>query len=183
MEINLSILTILLGLFMSITSIWVMMKPDQSAKLVARFPRATGVGYFLVFLSTAWFLYYFQLENIADYAPLKPYMMMAFIALAVLVCVYVSDFLAVRGLALLLMLLCKLMLDSARWSTLPWHLMIVVWAYIMIIVSFWLTLSPWRMRDYIQWLTASRSRLMSMAGTKLAFGLFLIVLVALSHSF
>ena len=51
-----------------------------------------------------------------------------------------------------------------------------VWGYAIVIVSMWLIISPWRMRDIIDWMTAEPRRLVFKSGFRLLFGLLLIVL-------
>jgi hypothetical protein len=70
---------------------------------------------------------------------------------------YVRDFLAVRGAALVMLLLAKLMVETARWVDTQWRLVIVIWAYGLVVGGMWFTISPWRMRDLIQW-AIKRSR-------------------------
>jgi hypothetical protein len=103
-------------------------------------------------------------------------MYVGFGALGVLTCVFVSDFLAVRGLAIVLMLLAKLMLDTQRWVESDWRLVIAVWAYALVLAGMWLTISPWRLRDLIDWSTATEGRIRLLSGLRLAFGLFVLVL-------
>ena len=130
----------------------------------------------MIAVATVWFLLLLKGESIADFAPYKPYMYLGFSLLGVLTCVYVTDFLAVRGLAVVLLLLGKLMLDTQRWVESDWRLVIAVWAYVLVIAGMWLTISPWRLRDLIQWSTANAGRMRLLNGIRLAFGLLLIVL-------
>jgi multisubunit Na+/H+ antiporter MnhB subunit len=70
----------------------------------------------------------------------------------------------------------KLMVDSARWVDSDWRLVMVVWAYVLIIVGMWLTVSPWRMRDFIEYNTATPQRTRVLSAMRLAFGVFVAVL-------
>ena len=104
--------------------------------------------------------------------------MVAFAAIGVGACIYVQDFLAVRGLAVVFLLLAKLMVDSGR-PMLPvthWTLVIQTWAYLLVVVGIWLTISPWRLRDFLNWATASEKRVRIGSVVRLAFGLFVVVL-------
>jgi hypothetical protein len=90
----------------------------------------------------------------------------------------VRDFLAVRGLAVVLLLLAKLMVDTGR-PVLPqthWVLVIQGWAYLLVIAGIWFTISPWRLRDLLHWGTANEKRLKTGCALRLAFGLFVAVL-------
>jgi hypothetical protein len=45
----------------------------------------------------------------------------------------------------------------------------------------WLTISPWRLRDLIDWATASESRTRLVSGLRLAFGVFVLVLAVTAY--
>lgn len=176
MKLSLSLLAVLLGTAVSLPSLYCIVNPAGMTAAARRFPRSLPWGYALMALGTAWFLYYFKDESVSDFAVYKPYMFAGFVLTAVLTCLYVTDFLAVRGLAIVLLLLGKLMVDTARWAESTWSLVIVSWAYILIVAGIWFTVSPWRLRDLIHWATANESRARIFAGFRLAFGLLVIVL-------
>jgi hypothetical protein len=75
-----------------------------------------------------------------------------------------------------MLVVAKLMVDSARWVDTPWRLVIIVWAYAWVIAGMWFTISPWRMRDVIRWVTATPQRLRLISALRLGFGVFVIVL-------
>ena len=86
------------------------------------------------------------------------------------------DFLAVRGLAIVLMLIAKVIVDSANQLETPWRLVMTVLAYIWAIASMWFTVSPWRMRDLLDWVTATDARTRLKCGIGCAVGVLLITL-------
>jgi hypothetical protein len=173
---KLALLSTVLGLGVSAPQIYILAKPELAAQAVRKFPRSLVWGYILMGLGTAWFLWNLSLESVADFAPFKPYMYAGFAIAGVLTCIYVQDFLAVRGIALVMMLLAKLMVDVARWSETPWRLIIVGWAYVLACIGIWLTVSPWRLRDLINWATENHTRLRFFSVVRLVFGLFVLIL-------
>lgn len=173
---TLSKLAIILGFGFGLPQIYGLIQPAAFREAVRKFPRSLSWGYALMALGTVWFLMYLKEESIADFSAFKPYMMGGFAALGVGTCIYVSDFLAVRGLAIVLMLLAKLMVDTARWADTEWRLVIVVWAYVFVFAGMWLTISPWRLRNAIDWNTATEQRIRIGSGIRLAFGLFVAIL-------
>ena len=54
--------------------------------------------------------------------------------------------------------------------------MIVTWAYALVVAGMWFTISPWRLRDLLNWATATDTRIRVGSGVRLAFGLFVAVL-------
>ena len=176
--LKLSTLAIILGLGMGLPQIYGLMKPAAFGAAVRKFPRSLAWGYFLTLLGTAWFLFNLSQESIADFATYKNILFGGFAAVGIGTCIFVQDFLAVRGLAIVLMLLAKLMVDTGRphLEDTYWVLVIQTWAYILVIAGIWFTVSPWRLRDMLNWGTANEKRIKLWCGARLAFGLLVAVL-------
>jgi hypothetical protein len=173
---KLSTLTVLLGLLFVLPQLYAVAKPSAFGAAMRKFPRSQGWGFLLMGLGTAWFLFNVNNESISDFAKYKNLMLIGFGAVGVCTCIFVRDFLAVRGLAVVLLLLSKYMLDTARWYDSEWRLVIAVLAYLWIIAGMWFTISPWRLRDLIQWATANETRLRLLSAVRLVLGAFLIIL-------
>lgn len=173
---KLSTLTVGLGMIFSLPQVFALLKPAQFAAAARKFPRSEICGYVLMGLGTLWFLSNLNAESISDFADYKKYMLPGFGLLGLATCVFVRDFLAVRGLAVVLLLLAKLTLDTARWHDSQWRLVLATWAYLWILAAMWFTISPWRLRDLIHWHTATEQRIRVGSALRLAFGLFIVVL-------
>jgi hypothetical protein len=175
---RLSLLSILLGLGMSVPQIYGLTKPTQFAAAARKFPRNLPVGVILMLLGTAWFAWNVNIEPVADFSAFKPYLLGGFIAVGILACIYVQDFLAVRGLAILMLLLAKLMVDTGRphLGESPFVLVIQVWAYLLVIAGVWFTVTPWRLRDLLNWATATEDRIRIGCRIRLAFAVFVLLL-------
>ena len=175
---KLSTLAILLGLGFGLPQIYGLLKPAKFREAVRKFPRNEPWGYALMLLGTAWFLWNLKNENIADFASYKSLLLAGFALVGIATCVFVRDFLAVRGLAVVFLLLAKLMVDTGRpgLGDSSWVLVIQTWAYVLVFAGMWFTISPWRMRDLIQWGTATDQRVRVGSGLRLAFGLFVAIL-------
>mgnify|MGYP000054777949 CR=1 FL=1 len=173
-QLSLASLSIILGLGYLVPQIYGLAKPGDFREKLRSFPRSNSWGYLLVTIATLWFLRTVQQEDISDFANYKKFMLIGFGALGVASCIYVKDFLAVRGYAVLLLLLAKLMVETARWVDSDWRLVIVTWAYIWALGGMWFTISPWRVRDIILWTTATESRMRFICGIRGAFGLLVI---------
>ncbi len=171
---TLSNLCIVLGLGVAVPQLYGLGNPAGFRDALRKFPRHTRIGYVLITIATAWFLWHLKQENIADFAAFKPMMYAGFTALGLGTCIFLKDFLAVRGLALVLMLLAKLVLDTQRLHDSNWRWVLGVLAYAWIVAGIWFTVSPWRCRDIIEWMTASETRVKVVCALRLA----LAVLVA-----
>jgi hypothetical protein len=177
-EMKLSYLTILLGVVMGLPQVYGLLKPAGLAAAARKFPRSLPAGVVLMLLATAWFAWNVNVEPIADFSAFKPYMLGAFIAVGILSCIFVRDFLAVRGLAVLMLLLAKLMLDTGRphLGESPWVLVIQGWAYLFAVLGIWFTVTPWRLRDLINWATASEGRTRFLSLIRLGFAACILTL-------
>jgi hypothetical protein len=175
---KLSILSILLGAGMSVPQIYGLTKPAQFAAAARKFPRNLPAGIALMLLATAGFVWNVNNEPIADFSAYKPAMMFGFAAVGVLSCVFVQDFLAVRGLAVMMLLLAKLMVDTGRphLGQSPWVLVIQIWAYFLVVAGIWFTITPWKLRDVLNWATANESRIIAGSSIRLAFAVFVMLL-------
>ena len=178
MTLKLSTLAIVMGLGMGLPQIIGIVNPQKFAISVRKFPRHVPIGIALMFLGTAWFIWNLSQESISDFAAFKTPMMLAFAAIGLGACVFVQDFLAVRGLAVVFLLLAKLMTDMGRpmLHQTHWVLVIQAWGYLLAVAGMWLTISPWRLRDLLNWATANEKRVRVGSAVRLSFGLFVAAL-------
>lgn len=176
--VKLSTLAIVLGLGLGLPQIYGFMNPGRFAAAVRRFPRSLPWGYALMLLGTAWFIYNLSQESISDFAAYKNILFAGFAAVGIGSCIYVQDFLAVRGLAVVFLLLAKLMVDTGRPHLADSALVLITqsWAYLLVLAGIWLTVSPWRLRDFLNWATANEKRIKIGCTIRLAFGLLVAVL-------
>lgn len=178
---KLTILATLLGLAYALPQIFGLLKPTEFAAALRKFPRSEKWGLILMPLGTIWFLYNLKTDDIADFAAFKPVMFLGFAVIGFGACVFVKDFLAVRGLAVVVLLLANLVLDTACWVDTQWRLILSFWSYAWIILAIWFTISPWRLRDYLGWLTTSNGRVRAICGLRLVFGLTLVVVALTAY--
>ena len=178
MNLKLSTLAILLGAGMSLPQIYGLARPARFAAAAKKFPRSLPSGIVFMLLGTAWFLWNVSNEPIADFSAYKPVMLTAFAAVGLLSCIFVQDFLAVRGLAVVMLLLAKLMVDIGRLhlAETHWVLVIQVWAYALIVGGICLTVNPWRLRDLLNWATANENRVRIGSALRLGFAVFVLIL-------
>lgn len=177
-SMKLSLLSILLGLGLAAPQIYALVKPAGFAAAARKFPRHLPTGIFLMLLGTVWFVWNVKIEPIADFEAIKKYMMVAFALVGVGACFFVQDFLAVRGLAVIFLLLGKVMVDTGRphLAETPWVLLIQTWAYVLVLAGIWFTVSPWRLRDFLNWATANEKRIRLGSALRLAFAVLVVTL-------
>lgn len=173
---TLSTLSIVLGLGLALPQIYGIINPSAFRSKLIPFPRSLSWGYPLITLATLWFLYLVANEQVADFAAYKNLMLIGFAALGIGTAIYLSDFLAARALAVLLLLAAKLLLGRLWDTESSWRLVISVWAYVWVIAGMWIAISPWRLRDWIEWMVKTDKRIRALCGFRLAFFLFVSIL-------
>lgn len=176
MSIKLSTLSICLGLLIAIVNLFGVVKPTEFGAAARKFPRSIPVGYILTLAGTAWFMWNVSHESLADFEKLKPVLFTLFIGVGLGTCFFVQDFLAVRGVSVILLLLGKLMVDAERRERSDWRLVIAFWAYGLVVAGMWFTVSPWRLRDLLYWATANEKRIRIGSAMRAAFGIFVAAL-------
>src|SRR5438132_4462844 len=137
LHLKLSTLAVILGFLFAILNGYGVLRPGAFAAAARKFPRYTPVGYVLMLVSTIWFVANVSHEAIADFANFKPALYALFVAVGIGSCLFVRDFLPVRGLAVFVLLLSQLMVDSARWVETSWRLVITTWAYVWVLAGIW----------------------------------------------
>jgi hypothetical protein len=143
------------------------------------FPRSQGATVLLFGAASAWFLYRVWNLSMADFGEFRTMLFVFFAAVALLSFYYVPDFLAVRGLAGLLLLAALPLLDAAYMHyELPQRLLLVGFVYLCIFLALWLGAQPYRMRDFLEWLYRQPARPRALGGALLAYGLALCAVAA-----
>lgn len=175
---ELSKLTLILGAVAVAGGTAGLVKTEGLIAFLKGFPRSVPVGAGLTLVSTLWFVYNLSQENIADFAAFKDKLLLGFAALGILTCVYVRDYLGSRGLALFLLLLANEMVNAARWEETPWRLVITTMGYLMAIAGMWFTISPWRVRDLIDWAVTTPDKVKRLSMARIGVGVGLLALGA-----
>jgi len=139
-------------------------------------PRSQTATWLFFGTGSAWFLYNIWHLSPADFGDyhLPLFVVFAFIAALAFRCV--PDFLAVRGLAIL-MLLAAMPLLMAGYMNFdhPQVYFQKALVYVGIVLAIWLGAQPWRMRDFLQWLFARTERTRLVGGVLAAYGILLTV--------
>lgn len=150
--------------------------------LARSFPRSQRSAYLTMGLGAVWTLYRITQLGEADFGDYRTPIFVGFAILAVLVFRYVPDFLSVRGLCVLLLLSGDVVLTAAymRYEE-PGRLFLVALVYLLIGLSLYLTVSPFRMRDFFLWLFARAHRARIVGAIVGVYGLVLMG-VALNYA-
>jgi hypothetical protein len=141
------------------------------------FPRSVPATYIFFGGGSLWFLFEVWHLSAADFGDYRTALTIGFAAIALLSFKCVPDFLAVRGLAIIVLLGCfpLLMAGYLRWDH-PQIYFQKAFLFVPIILAIWLGAQPWRLRDFFEWLFARRERSRLLGGVVAGYGLLLTVL-------
>lgn len=143
---------------------------------VRSFPRSQRAAWVLFGAGAAWFLYIVTQLTESDFGNYKLVLFIAFAAIAILSFKLVPDFLAVRGLAVLILLGAGSFLSAAfmHWEY-PQRLFMVALVFLAIFAALFLAGYPYRMRDFLDWLFARPGRARTLGVLCGAYGLLLAI--------
>ncbi len=141
---------------------------------IRAFPRSKAAAYVVFGIAAAWFLYRVSHLSEADFGQFRTQLFIGFAAVAVLSFIYVSEFLAVRGLAALILLAAGPLLATAfTHYEIPQRLFMVSIVYAALTFALYLGAVPYRLRDVIEWMQRVPGRARWVGALFAAYGLLL----------
>jgi len=174
--VPLKVVAIIIGVLSIATRLPGVINPAWFRETWRKFPRAVWPGIIFLTIALVWSIIIVHLASEEGMALPKSVVFAFLIGIYIGMIILRFDFLAVRGLAILLLFFAKITVDAANQVETPWRLVMTVLAYAWAIMGMWFTVSPWRMRDLIEWATLNESRTRALCATGCGFGLFLILL-------
>lgn len=160
-------------------------KPALVQGWLRRFPRNPLAGQIILGIGMGWFwllvapdglgkLSALQMD-LGEFNNIKPLLRILVPAALVAVCVSVRDFLAVRALGLLGLMVASPLLESAFLKDPASRLLVPVYAYALLTASlFWVGM-PYLFRDAVTWATASEGRWKMLSFAGLGYGIATLV--------
>lgn len=170
--------TLVIGLLYVLGHVPGVIWPKAYGKLVKQFPRNYPAGAILTLLAGFWFCWLTATTDLGEMSAMRNVLVTAWAAGAILLVIFVPSFLAVRGLAFLLLLGTEVILSSAFLVDNNAKYVMTVLAYVWAVVGMILVASPFYFRDALEIAlqTPQRVRMLSIAGA--VFGVVLLALGA-----
>jgi hypothetical protein len=132
------------------------------------------MGGLLLTAATAWAAWLAGTINLMEYTKYRPLFVLGVIGLGVSSWLYVREFIAVRSLGILLLMGADVLLDAAFLRYDAARLVVVSYAYVLIIEGMFMVGAPYLLRDAIDWALASPVRGKSLIVFGILFGLLLM---------
>ena len=173
---SLTAATLLPGLLLILLGVPLLINHSGYTAVLKAFPRSTTAAYVFFGVGAAWFLHAIWNLSPADFGEYRTYLFIGFLLVAILSFRCVPDFLAVRGLATVILMGAMPLLESAYMEyEKPQRLFMVSAVYLALFGAIWLGAQPWRLRDFFNWLFAQPARARSLGGILAGYGLVLSI--------
>jgi hypothetical protein len=172
---SLFLATLLVGLTLLLLGAALVADTSIVRSLLRDFPRSATASYVFFGGAAVWFLSRVAVLSPADFGQFRTQLFIGFAVVAVLAFFYVAEFLAVRGLAALILLAAGPLLDSAfTLYEIPSRLFMVSAVYAALTSALVLGAQPYRLRDAIQWMQRVPGRSRRVGSAFVAYGLLLV---------
>ena len=170
---SLFLATLLPGLFVALLGTVLLWNNSLVASTAKALPRSNRGAWLFFGAGAVWFLWRCSQLTESDLIFFKTPgpVMIAFAVLVVLAFVYTPDFLAVRGLCVLMLLAAEPLLYAGymdfRWQVYPYKIAV----YFGLGLALYLAAAPYRLRDFFEWLFRQPARVRLLGAILLSYGL------------
>ena len=175
---------IILGLWLIALHVLMLVKAGPVQGFLKKFPRNQQIGQILIGVGLIWFwllvqptgkgaLNFLAME-LGEFDKAKPILRIAVPVSIILVGISVKEFLAVRALGLLGLMVAAPLLGAAYLEDPTTRLLIPIFAYALIIKSLYWVGMPYIFRDAVTWATADQGRWRMLCFGGLAYGIAVV---------
>lgn len=171
---SLFLATLLPGLFLVLLGGILLSNNSLVASTARALPRSNRGAWLFFGAGAAWFIWRCTSLNESDLIFFKTPgpVLVGFGVLALLAFIYTPDFLAVRGLCVLMLLAAEPLLHAAYMEFQhPQRLLMVTAVYLGVALALYLAAAPYRLRDIFEWLFQRPSRPRLVGAVLLSYGL------------
>jgi len=171
---SLFLATLLPGLFLALLGAILLWNNSLVGSTARALPRSNRAAWLFFGAGAAWFIWRCAQLNESDLIFFKTPgpVMIGFGVLALLAFIYTPDFLAVRGLCVLMLLAAEPLLYAAYMEYQhPQRLLMVTAVYAGLGLALYLAAAPYRLRDFLEWLFQRPARVRLAGAILLSYGL------------
>ena len=171
---SLFLATLLFGLFLVLLGAVLLWNNSVVASTARTLPRSRRGAWLFFGAGAGWFIWRLSRLTESDliFFQTPPPVMAGFGVLALLAFIYAPDFLAVRGLCVLVLLAAEPLLYAAYMEyQYPQRLLMVTGVYLALSLALYLAAAPYRLRDFFDWLFRVPARPRFLGAVLLTYGL------------
>lgn len=157
-SLSLQTVGVLLGLFLLITHGVALLHSAGVQNLLKGFPRSRVAGIVLLTIDLIWALILLKNMDLGEFTKWREALLVVIVVMYFAMLFFVEEFLAVRALGVLCLLVAEPMIEAAFLKPEMTRLLVVALAYVWAILGlFWVGM-PYLLRDQITWVTSSLGR-------------------------
>lgn len=149
---------IVVALALLASHVWAMKNTAKTQAFLKAFPRTFQWGAILLTIDMIWSVFALSNMDMGEFFNMRRTFIMVTIGGYVAVMIYVKEFLAVRALGALMLLVAGPVLTAAFLQPQTSRLLLPIIAYVWIIVGMYFIGMPFLMRDWVNWLLAKPQR-------------------------
>lgn len=179
--LNLVTVACLVGLCMVIIHAMALLRPEPFQRWLRDFPRSRAIGKGLLTIAAIWAFVLTATMDLGEFTKYRTIFLVVIAAAYVLTWKFVDEFLAVRALGMILLLIAEPVLEAAFLRPEMARLLVVTVAYAWITLGlFWIGM-PYVLRDQISWLSAQPGRWRLAAWAGLIYGAIVLISPAILY--
>ena len=171
---NLQVVQIAVGAALLLLHIWAFAAGNSLVAPLKKFPRSKSWGFILLTIAAGWSLWLMVTMDLGEFTSKRPILIGIVPAAYILTLFFVEEFLAVRALGMVALLVACVVLDAAFLNNDLLRLPLVTLAYVWIVAGLFMVGKPYLLRDAIGWLTEKSGRLKLASVAGIAYGIALI---------
>lgn len=191
-SLSMSSVGILVGIYLVAAHVLMLAKPEQAKALLKKLPRNYNAGIYTMAIGLIWFWLLVSPDlrgtfswlgklsmDLGEFNFLKKYLQIGVPLVCVGLIMQVREFLFVRGLGVVALMVAAPILESAFLKEPGSRILLSLFAYILLTKGmFWIGM-PYTFRDAVTWATKTEGRWKGLAAAGLAYG---VVILALSFT-
>ncbi len=168
--LSLRTIGVLVGLLLAVAHLFALLRGDLVLAWLKEFPRSRPAGLVLVTVAAIWTFWLVATIDLGEFSNLRTMLLVAIPVGAFLTARFVPEFLAVRSLAMLLLLAADPLLEAAFLRPEKSRLLLVILAYAWAVKGiFWVGL-PYLFRDQVAWIQSRPGLWKAATGLGVAYG-------------
>ncbi len=172
---------LILGLLLVAKHLWAWLRAKDAMRIAKEFPRNRTWGIALLFVDMVWSLFLVMHMDMGEFYTWRHWITILVPVSFLLIVIFVPEFLAVRALGTLLLLLAEPVLSAAYLRQPATRLLLPILAYAWILAGMFMIGMPYLMRDAIDWLTKSGERWKMAALGGVAYGAAMVAAAVLTY--
>jgi len=179
--LDLKLVGLVIGLALLISHVLALVHGNTIQGMVKAFPRSKTMGMVLISITALWAFWLVSTMDLGEFSDYRTPLMILVPAAYALTVMFVDEFLSVRALGMLMLLLAEPILEAAFLQPQTSRLLLVILAYVWIVLGmFWVGM-PYLMRDQIAWVLKSKGRWPALCASGAVYGAAVVVCALLFY--